>query len=177
MSDQTPSTRPNNLPAKIGVGVLVVVIFLAVVIYSRSGSETNEVANSNSGAESVMQENANTTTTSPATNTPAANTESPDAGYKDGTYTSTGTYNTPGGREEVAVSVTLKDGKVASSSVTAEANAPTSKQFQEEFINNYKQFVTGKSIDSLKLSKVSGSSLTGTGFNAAIEKIKADAKI
>ncbi len=168
MSDQTPSTRPNNLPAKIGVGVLVVVIFLAVVIYSRSGSETNEVANSNSGAESVMQENANT---------PAANTESSTSGFKDGTYTSTGTYNTPGGREEVAVSVTLKDGKVASSSVTAEANAPTSKQFQEEFINNYKQFVTGKSIDSLKLSKVSGSSLTGTGFNAAIEKIKADAKI
>ncbi len=153
--------RASNLPVKIGVGVLVVVIFLAVVIYNRSGSNSNtNVATTN---------NANTTVNiSSSENT---------SGFKDGTYSATGSYTTPGGREDLLVSVTLKDGKVSDSKVTVEAKSPTSVQFQNEFINNYKQFVTGKSIADLKLSKVSGSSLTGTGFNAAIEKIKADAAI
>lgn len=154
--------RASNLPVKIGVGVLVVVIFLAVVIYNRSGSNTNTNVASNI----------------PTTNTTSnANSSSAASGFKDGTYSATGSYTTPGGREDLLVSVTLKDGKVADSTVTVEAKSPTSVQFQNEFINNYKQFVTGKSIADLKLSKVSGSSLTGKGFNAAVEKIKADAAI
>src|SRR6476660_9815711 len=130
MSDQNPS-RPNNLPMKIGAGVLVVVIFLAVVIYSRKSSDTNEVANNNTttpAANTVA--NTNTESTAPTTQTGA---------YKAGTYNSTGTYMTPGGKEEVAVSLTIDaSGKVTNSTVTAEAKAPTSKQFQAEFINNYK---------------------------------------
>lgn len=157
--NQSPA-RSSNLPVKIGVGVLVVVIFLAVVIYNRSGSNSNT----------------NVATNTPTTNT-ATSSSTNASGFKDGTYSATGSYTTPGGREDLLVSLTLKDGKVADSTVTVEAKSPTSAQFQNEFIKNYKQFVTGKSISDLKLSKVSGSSLTGTGFNAAIEKIKADAKI
>jgi hypothetical protein len=53
--------------------------------------------------------------------------------------------------------------------------APETVHYQGLFIANYKQYVIGKSIDSLNLSEVSGSSLTSSGFNAAVAEIKAQA--
>jgi hypothetical protein len=41
---------------------------------------------------------------------------------------------------------------------------------------DYKQYVVGKKIDEVQLTKVSGSSLTPQGFNDALAKIKAEAK-
>lgn len=96
--------------------------------------------------------------------------------YKDGTYTEDGNYVSPGGPESITVKVTLKAGKIVDSNVTSNAQLPNSQIFQGKFIGGYKEFVTGKSIDEVNLTHVSGSSLTPKGFNDAIEKIKADAK-
>ncbi len=60
--------------------------------------------------------------------------------------------------------------------MTPEAENATSKQFQTKFAGGISDAVVGKSIDELNVSKVAGSSLTSTGFNAAIDDIKADAK-
>lgn len=114
------------------------------------------------------------TTTDTSTQQPAAETPA-NTSYKNGTYTATGSYISPGGQESVDVEVTLENGIIASAAVTPHPAAATSTQYQSEFVNNFKPLVVGKSIDEVKLSRVAGSSLTSGGFNEAIEKIKDDA--
>jgi len=97
--------------------------------------------------------------------------------YKNGAYTEDGHYQSPGGPESITVKVILQNGKIVDSEVTSRAELPNSRIFQGKFIGGYKEFVTGKNIDEVNLTHVSGSSLTSKGFNDAIEKIKADAKV
>jgi hypothetical protein len=59
--------------------------------------------------------------------------------------------------------------------VVGNATDPTAQQHQGEFIGGIAGVVVGKAIDEIKVSKVSGSSLTSGGFNKAIEEIKAEA--
>ncbi len=96
--------------------------------------------------------------------------------YKDGNYLAKGDYRSPGGSEDIGVSVTLKDGVIVDSAVEVHATSRISKRMQEVFADGYKQYVIGKKIDEVSLSKVSGSSLTPAGFNDALVKIKAQAK-
>ncbi|MET0806180.1 MAG: FMN-binding protein [Lacisediminihabitans sp.] len=95
---------------------------------------------------------------------------------KDGSYTEDGEYNSPGGEEKIEVKVTLAGGVITAVTVTSDpSNDATAKQYQAQFIKGISAEVVGKKIDSLSVSKVSGSSLTSMGFNAAIKKIEADA--
>ena len=96
--------------------------------------------------------------------------------YKDGDYDAEASYSNPAGPSKVKVALTLADNKITKITVTPEAENSTSKQFQTKFASGISDAVVGKSIDELNVSKVSGSSLTSTGFNAAIDDIKADAK-
>ena len=96
--------------------------------------------------------------------------------YKDGEYTQAGDYTSPGGAEQIDVDLTLKNDIIVDAKVTSKAEKPKSKFMQGVFVENYKQYVIGKNINDLKLSKVAGSSLTPQGFNDAVEKIKAQAK-
>lgn len=99
------------------------------------------------------------------------------ATYKDGVYEQIGNYTSPGGAEEIDVKLTLKNGIITDSEVTPKAERPISKMKQEAFVNGYKTSVVGKSIKDLQLGKIAGSSLTPKGFNDALEKIKAQAKV
>ena len=108
---------------------------------------------------------------------PVAALPAADTKYKDGTYAATGSYDSPAGMENVAVSVTVKDNVVTAATVTNEAQDRESKHYQDLFISGYQSQVVGKSLASLHLGKVSGSSLTGNGFNDAIAKIQAQAKV
>jgi uncharacterized protein with FMN-binding domain len=96
--------------------------------------------------------------------------------YKDGTYTATASYMSPGGSDDLTVSLTLKNGVVTDSTVTPGAHDGKSSRYQDKFIAGYKNLVIGKSIDTLKLGAVSGASLTPVGFNAAVVKIKTQAQ-
>ena len=98
------------------------------------------------------------------------------ATYKDGDYDAEASYSNPGGQSKVEVELTLADNKITEVTVTPMAENSTSKQFQEKFASGIADEVVGKSLDELNVSKVAGSSLTSTGFNAAIDDIKADAK-
>ncbi len=111
----------------------------------------------------------------PKTNTTNATNKS-NVSYKDGVYTEDGNYVSPGGPESITVKVILRGGKIVDSNVISNAQLPNSQIFQGKFISGYKEFVTGKNIDEINLTHISGSSLTPKGFNDAIEKIKADAK-
>jgi len=96
--------------------------------------------------------------------------------YKNGTYTANGSYSTPEGQVAINVSVTLVNDIITDSNVTSVSGERTSIRYQNNFISAYKQYVIGKNIASVRMSKISGSSLTPIGFNNALATIKAQAK-
>ena len=144
----------------------VVVVALAGGVYIYAKPSTVEVANIATSAPVGVPV---TTPISPETQTTIVL-------YKDGTYAAKGSYRAPSGEEIIDVSVTLKDGVITDSSVVGHGTSPGSKVNQADFIANYKQLVTGKKINEVQLTKVSGSSLTSTGWNSAIEHIQSQAK-
>jgi uncharacterized protein with FMN-binding domain len=97
--------------------------------------------------------------------------------YADGTYTAEGSYTSPGGKESIQVSLTLSGDVVSAVKVTPEATSGNAKQYQTAFASGIADEVVGVDIDDLSVDKVSGSSLTSDGFNAAVETIKADAAV
>lgn len=96
--------------------------------------------------------------------------------YKDGTYSATGMYQSPAGKEEIGISITLQNGVITDTTFTPKATNEVSIKLQGMFANGYKAVVVGKTLDEVKLDKVSGSSLTPKGWNDAIEKIKLEAR-
>lgn len=93
----------------------------------------------------------------------------------DGTYDAEGSYSTPGGQESIAVELTVADGVVTDVTVTPEATGGNAARFQGEFASGIADEVVGQELAGLSVDKVSGSSLTGDGFNAALDQIRADA--
>ncbi|MES2023523.1 MAG: hypothetical protein V4439_02465 [Patescibacteria group bacterium] len=150
---------------KIGIfiGIIVVLGVGFVTIFSGKKDSTSAV---------VPVADNSTATQLP----PADNVKRTSSGYKDGTYSATGSYMSPGGYDQLGVSLTLKDGIITDVSVTNMAGDEKSKKIQDMFIANYKQYVVGRNISDLNLTKVSGSSLTPQGFNDAIEQIKTQAQ-
>ncbi|MBC7518354.1 MAG: FMN-binding protein [Microbacteriaceae bacterium] len=96
-------------------------------------------------------------------------------GYKDGSYSASGSYNSPGGEESVTVKLTLQAGKVSAVTVVGNATDGNAVRYQKEFSEGISAKAVGMDIATLKVDKVAGSSLTSGGFNDAVEKIKAKA--
>lgn len=97
--------------------------------------------------------------------------------YKDGSYSADGYYQSPGGTDFIKVTLVLKNDVVSDASITVPASTkPESKYFQDIVASDFKQYVVGKNLDQVNLTKISGSSLTPIGFNDAVAKIKAQAK-
>jgi uncharacterized protein with FMN-binding domain len=104
---------------------------------------------------------------------PTGGTEA--GGYTDGTFSATGSYQTPGGEESIGVTVTLESGTVADVRTEPMPSNPTTELYQGKFTSGIKEQITGTPIDELNVDKVSGSSLTSGGFRDAIEQIKSEA--
>jgi uncharacterized protein with FMN-binding domain len=98
-----------------------------------------------------------------------------DASYADGTYSADGSYNAPSGNESITVEVTLAGDEITAITVTPHATDPTAKGHQAEFVSGIADQTVGKDIDTLDVTRVSGSSLTSGGFKVAIEAIKEQA--
>ena len=96
--------------------------------------------------------------------------------YKDGSYTAVGDYNSPGGAEQIGITLVLKNDVIVDATASPKATRPQSVNFQQQFSAGFKVMIVGKNIDEVSLDKVSGSSLTPKGFNDAIAKIKVQAK-
>lgn len=115
---------------------------------------------------------------SPAAETPqATETAAPVAAstYVDGTYTQSGSYQTPNGTESVDVTITLEKDVITAVAVTGSGGSRDTQEYQGQFIAGIAAVVVGQDIDQLAVSKVAGSSLTSGGFSNAVEAIKADA--
>lgn len=181
MSDQTsmgqsqnsPSVeKKSNLKKVVLVGILAAGAVGAYTMTKKDGVTPDSAQNlppeGNGATPPVAVEN-----TAPVE---AAPTEVVSAVYKDGEYSVVGDYKSPAGGEEIDVKLTLKGDIITAIEVTPKAENEFSKKWQANFADNYKPYVFGKKLDAVKVDKISGASLTTAGFNAALEKVKTQAK-
>jgi uncharacterized protein with FMN-binding domain len=145
------------------IAVLVVITFL--VFGAKALNHTN-----------ASPSPAPTTTASQQTTSSNTGSQTGSGTYKDGTYMAPGKYNSPGGIQTIIVSLTVKDNTVSDSTVNPQAKDGVAQIYQSDFTNGYKQFVVGKKLNDIKISRVSGSSLTSQGFNSALKQIEGQAK-
>lgn len=157
--------RPNA--AIISIVVIVLIAIAAGAAYAGNAAKQHD-----SEQMTVSSSTQPTSDTSTSNSVQDTKNQSTNGIYKDGSYTATGTYTTPGGSESITVTVTLAGNKISDINATGSASRGDSGEYQSRFLSGYKSQVVGKSIDSVSLSRVAGSSLTSNGFNAAIEKIK-----
>src|ERR1700722_17691610 len=99
-----PPTSSHKKEIAVGAAMVVVVIgLLGIVIFANKKS--SKVATCQATKSTVAK---------PAATT-AADT------YKNGTYSATGSYDSPGGTESITVSVTVQNGVVTATSATSGA--------------------------------------------------------
>jgi uncharacterized protein with FMN-binding domain len=150
MEDHTQPPKSSN---SIIIGISVFVL-IAIVTFTLTRDKTNSINNS----QTPM-----TQTTTP--------TLTQNSQVADGTYQATGSYTSPAGPETIDISLTIIDGVITESTFVSNATNASSVKFQGMFGEGYKDVVIGQSITTLKLDKVSGSSLTPKGFNDAVDQI------
>jgi uncharacterized protein with FMN-binding domain len=110
-----------------------------------------------------------------STGTSSAAASSSSGALKDGDYSATGDYQSPGGASAVAVSLTLKGGTITALKVVPKAENPTAQQYESQFASGVNAVAVGKKISGLQVGAVSGSSLTSQGFEAALADIEKEA--
>lgn len=96
--------------------------------------------------------------------------------YKDGSYSATGSYVSPGGTETLRVNLTIADDIVKSLSVTPVHVDSTAAQYQAQFDGGVGAIVIGRNLANANVGAVAGSSLTCVGYNSALATIRAHAK-
>lgn len=161
--DQAPASKKREIIAALSVLIVIVVIVAAVVATNKKTTVA---------ATETANKTVSTATTSQVSTTAAVAGST----FKNGDYTATGTYSSPGGNESLTVALTVKDDVVTDSTVTSGATDPEAKEYQSDFISAYKTQVVGKKLADITVSRVAGSSLTSQGFNTALQKIEAAAK-
>jgi hypothetical protein len=141
---------------------------IVIVMIGAATAGVAAISNQNSGTAIV---DGNTVPAQSGT----ANSPSAEQRLKDGTYSSDGIYSTPGGKQSIGLTVTLKDDIIQEVDLEQQATGGDTAIYQAKFASGYKPLVQGKNINDVKLTRVAGSSLTSNGFNEALESIKRDA--
>lgn len=158
--NEKPKLHP-ALAALIVIALLGIVASVIVIVNTVNDTNTNDTSMASTTMTSEQPTNDSTDTSA----------------YEDGTYSATGSYMSPGGRESIDLTVTIVDGVITDTSVQTHAADRDSGQYQSLFSNNYKPLVVGKEVAGLSLSRVAGSSLTSNGFNDALDEIRDEARI
>jgi len=160
------------------VVILVVVVILGGLL---AFLLSNKTEGDNDGFKSPVASTPNnqgsvpTNTAKPAPKSPPTSGTTA-SGYKNGTFSAIGGYDSPAGWDTMSVSLTLSNGVVTNVVVAPDAVASGSQRWVQRFISGVNQVVVGVKLDDLNLTQVSGASLTPQGFNDAVAKIKAQAK-
>lgn len=168
----------SNKDLFVTLSVLLAIVFIVTGVLLTNNKKTvatGEVTTTlNPTSSADMKTLAPTTDTSTPSTRTIQTTNVSD--FKDGTYNATADYATPENNEDIKLSITIKDGFVTDTSATVSARSRESKEYSTRFVQDYKSYVIGKPIASIKLSRVSGSSLTTEGFNDALAQIEYQAK-
>jgi uncharacterized protein with FMN-binding domain len=130
-------------------------------------STTSEGQSSGSSADS--------SSTSSSTGVNATSTSDNTTSYKDGTYSADGSYVSPDGAEEIAVTVTVKSNLITAVTVKTIKADGEGAQYQSQFEGGISAVAVGKSLATLSVGTVAGSSLTSQGFDSALATIRSEA--
>lgn len=155
-----PTTGVRKTVITIVAVVLIVLIITAAV--------------ATSPRKKVIAVTATNSQTNTSPSTPAAAGSTSD--YKDGTYSATGSYESPGGTQQITVDITLHNDIITNTAASPGAQDPTSESYESAFIASYKSLVVGKNINSVSALRMSGASLTLQGFDDAITQIENQAR-
>ncbi|MHA7262648.1 hypothetical protein ACX80W_05515 [Arthrobacter sp. TMN-37] len=139
------------------------------------GSEPAGEAASSAPAETSA--GAEPTEAAPSTSGEAAGGAAAGQVYEDGEFTQVGSYVSPGGTEEIGVTLTLEKDVVTAVATEPMPSNPTAKLYQARFSGGIQEEIVGKKLDELKVDKVAGSSLTSGGFAEATDLIKSEARL
>jgi hypothetical protein len=172
----TPMHKMSKTQAGLALLILTAIIVSAAIVSAPKSISSNTKSVSKTVVKPPKKQIAATVPAKTGSTTTQNTTTTDSSPYKDDSYSATGDYYSPGGEESVAVSLTLQNGVVVASNVQSGANDPTASSYQSIFISNYKPYVIGKKINDIKLSNVSGSSLTPQGFNNALKQIEHQAE-
>jgi uncharacterized protein with FMN-binding domain len=168
--DQQSTSKKREIIAALAVLIVIV----AIVGYTVANNKDENTESAGTGTTTSNNDSSNSTAGDPDQS--VSNDAASNANYKDGTYNATGAYTSPGGRESIDVTITLKDGVISDVSAEGNASDVEAEEYQGMFLAAYKEQVVGKNIDDVSLSRVSGSSLTSQGFNNALDDIKQEAE-
>ncbi|MEA5456082.1 FMN-binding protein [Sinomonas sp. JGH33] len=158
-----PSNRPQTVPAH------------KFVLTALAGASlVGTIAACAPSSASTVQAGGGTQPTTAPTAAASKGTSGSHA-YRDGTYSADGHYTSPNGPETVGVTLTLQSGVVTDVQITEHPTSANTRLFQNHFASGIKDVVVGKKLDDIKVGIVSGSSLTGQGFNDAVSAIKGEA--
>jgi hypothetical protein len=160
---RTTSLTSKQREAVTAASVMLVIIVLLVLITVKDKPRSSSALASSNTTSSVKA--------APAQSIPA------NAMFKDGSYTAVGSYEAPGERENITVTLTLQNGVGTDASTKEGYQSSESQLYQDQFVSAYKQSVVGKKITDIKLSHVAASSLTSQGFNKAVQQIEQQAVV
>lgn len=167
---ESSNTSPNKAIIGIIVVALIAIAATAVIITTSKKDDTANTSDNSATQMADTSDAANDTTDS------ANSAADSSATFKDGTYTATGSYQTPGGQESIDLTVTLSGNTITDAKVVQNASGGEAAEYQSKFASGYRSLVVGKKITDVSLTRVAGSSLTPVGFNNAISDIENQAK-
>lgn len=174
MDENTEQSGSGSSMGKLLIPAVVIGAFvIALIAFFALGMNKNNAAVQPTPETAMQTTTAPSPTTAPITGTEAATAAS---AYKDGEYSATGHYVSPGGPRDVDVTITLDQGVITAATFQGHATDPNSRRFQGEFKANFQPQVVGKNIDDVQVTKVAGSSLSPKGFMDALSQIKNEAK-
>jgi len=158
--------QPKNLTVPFIIGGSLLLFTFAAGAWAFASSNSNQTDSPNNSQLS--------STTSIFSGNTTTNTSS--SKYKNGTYASLGSYDSPGGIEQLGVSVTISNDIITDVSFIMKSKG-TSGEYQQLYISEAKNLIVGKTVDSdFNFSSVNGASLTNEGFISALANIKSQAK-
>jgi len=166
-----------SIPLIIGGIVLIVTIGAGGIILSlvKPGSSNK---NDNSIVSVTNKPSVDTSSSLSTTNFSSQSSVTNIVTYKDGSYESTGLYNAPSGDENLDVKITIINNTINDVTINPASNNPIALRYQEKFTKGISAQIVGKTLDKAYVNgNINGASLSGDGFNAALDKIKQQAKI
>lgn len=180
-------TSNRSTPVIVGSLAIAAIIGASVYVFETSTSSstataptTSLVSTQSTPGSSTTNENTSGTssglTTSPATSPSNQQGNSSTSSYKDGTYSATANYSVPhGGQNSIKVTITIKDGSVASVKTAHDYADRESGMYIDSFDSSIESVVVGKALSSTYTGRVGGASLTSSAFDQALQTIRQDA--
>lgn len=173
----------DSTPAIVGALAIAIIISAAayVVTQNSSNSTTSVAANTQTATKETTSQTTDAATSTAnssqaADTTTTTNSTSSTGGYNDGTYAASADYSVPHGNNSIKVSLTVKNGVVASVSSSHDYADHESGMYVDWFDAAIDNFVVGKSLGDISLNRVGGASLTTYGFDDALATIANQAK-